>query len=174
MQRSTGAKVQVERAQGGADVRLVCCFGTLRQVTLAAAQVMDLAGVDSVILLVPNEICGMIIGKQGANIKKLSGETGAHLKVESDFDQVRRIFVGGELSIYLSSVANPKPVGPIPTLSAWTICSTCRTCQLISKIDLRTLCLSLLPQLLLRPLLNAARVCATAATAATPSTLLPA
>mmetsp|Transcript_33014 Transcript_33014/g.71964 ORF Transcript_33014/g.71964 Transcript_33014/m.71964 type:complete len:374 (-) Transcript_33014:159-1280(-) len=120
MQRKTGAKVEVERQQGGADVRLVCCFGSLRQVTMAAQQVMDLANLDSVTLLVPNEICGMIIGKQGSNIKKLERETGAHLKVESDFDQVRRIFVGGDLSkrchaLYLIASlisANEPRVGP--------------------------------------------------------------
>jgi len=95
MQRKTGANVQVEK-NSGLDVRMISCVGTLRQATIAAYQVMDVANLDSVHLLVPNAICGMIIGKAGANIKKLERETGAQLKMEPENEAVRTVLVGGE------------------------------------------------------------------------------
>lgn len=95
MQRKTGANVQVEK-NSGMNVRMVSCVGTLRQATIAAYQVMNVANLDSVQLLVPNAICGLIIGKAGANIKKLEMDTGAQLKMEPENEAIRTVLVGGE------------------------------------------------------------------------------
>lgn len=95
MQKKTGANVQVEK-NSGMNVRMVSCVGTLRQATIAAYQVMDVANLDAVQLLVPNAICGLIIGKAGANIKKLEMDTGAQLKMEPENEAIRTVLVGGE------------------------------------------------------------------------------
>eukprot|EP00959_Pyramimonas_sp_CCMP1952_P314698 6587728-Pyramimonas_sp.AAC.1 len=85
----------MERFREG-DNRLVSMTGSLRQVTMACHEVVELATIETIPLLIPNTICGMIIGKQGANIKKLESETGARLQMENEDDDMRKIMVSGE------------------------------------------------------------------------------
>eukprot|EP00240_Pyramimonas_obovata_P005513 CAMPEP_0118956106 /NCGR_PEP_ID=MMETSP1169-20130426/61109_1 /TAXON_ID=36882 /ORGANISM="Pyramimonas obovata, Strain CCMP722" /LENGTH=335 /DNA_ID=CAMNT_0006904075 /DNA_START=3 /DNA_END=1006 /DNA_ORIENTATION=+ len=95
----TGAKIEMERYSDGNN-RLVSLIGTLRQITVACHEVVELADLDAIPLLVPNSICGLIIGKQGCNIKKLESETGAKLQIEHEGEHdVRKVMVGGEPSM---------------------------------------------------------------------------
>mmetsp|Transcript_37626 Transcript_37626/g.52260 ORF Transcript_37626/g.52260 Transcript_37626/m.52260 type:complete len:306 (+) Transcript_37626:62-979(+) len=94
--RRSGCRVQVERDSWG-ESRLVSLTGTLRQVTVGAHFVADFAGTDDMYMLVPNKVCGLIIGAKGANIKKLENETGAKLRMELENEDVRKLFIGGDL-----------------------------------------------------------------------------
>mmetsp|Transcript_34449 Transcript_34449/g.57873 ORF Transcript_34449/g.57873 Transcript_34449/m.57873 type:complete len:346 (-) Transcript_34449:259-1296(-) len=96
LKKRTGAKIEMDRMPSFGDFRLVTLQGSLRQVTIACHEVADLAAVEAICLLVPNSICGLIIGKQGGNIKKLEKETGANLQMEREADDMRKVLISGE------------------------------------------------------------------------------
>lgn len=98
--RKSGAKVDVEKNSTYGENRLVSIVGTLKQVTLASYLMIEACTLETVYLLVPNGICGLIIGKQGANIKKLEKETRATLKMESfESDECRKVMISGEARV---------------------------------------------------------------------------
>eukprot|EP00854_Cymbomonas_tetramitiformis_P011396 gene11396-13468_t len=98
--RKTGAKVEIERAASWSDgtMRMIYFSGNLKSITQAQHEAAALSEVDFITILLPNSICGVVIGKGGSHIKQLEKDTGATLKIQpEDEDNVRKIQIHGGL-----------------------------------------------------------------------------
>ena len=83
LQEETGARISVESdpARPFASVSIV---GDAAAVSAAARRVEAIVNPPTAVLTCDSAIVGALIGPQGANIKRLQAESGAHVNVQSD------------------------------------------------------------------------------------------